>query len=122
MKLTGSYFPVNNILDISMFLIMNASLVYMVIYLLIYDFKKAEVFLRICNLKIWFIAKLFSLLIFNVIFIFITVIIIEIWFIILNQEILNLSINMILIIFVKNIIIDFIILFLFYIRGGKKWK
>lgn len=118
-KITGSYLPINNILDISMFLIINASFVYITVYLLAYDFKKTEVFLRIKNLKTWFLAKLYSLLIFNVIFICTTIIVVEMMFIILNQMVFNLSINMILILFIKNVIISFIVVFLFYVRGGK---
>ena len=123
LKINGCYFPLNNILDISMFLIINASLIYNSIYLLNFDFKKTEIFLRIKNFKTWFLAKIYSLVIYNVIFIFITIMIVEIFFIILNQEFIYLSIDMFLILLMKNIIINFIIVILFTRRkNGSSYK
>ncbi len=122
-KMMGLSFSFTNFLDITIFLIINSSVVYLTYYLLNYDFKKSEVFLRIKRYSGWCIGKFIALMIFNIVSILF--ILFLYYSVVLMFTGVFESIAGIVLVFsiIRNLLIQIIIFIIFYIKGGNYlWK
>lgn len=111
-----------SVIEISIFLIFNAIIIYFTLDLLLFGSNSSQILLRVKKYNKWFISKWISLLIINGFILFLGIIIYIIISFIITKNIIIISFDYLVISYFKNILIEFLVSIFYLNLGEKRWK